>query len=189
MNALSTLIGLVLAISLASERLVAIIQTLLPNLLPIEKTLETEEKNLLASKWRQILLMLFTFVSCWATSTLLTENFDPFGSIVISSETKLKLPVVIMGLLSSGGSAFWNHLLGYTKEVKEIIMLTKAKKTLRFQQQLREHEISVKDDARTQTFRVLPFNSIAFKSALSNLKSMNQPLFTRIDQLINTNRI
>lgn len=121
-NMLIKLITIVLAVSIASERLVTFLKTLIPKLgsnsadpaAPLPAKLEGIEK------WRQISVMLIAFLAAWLTSSFLKDgHFDPWGTYDIGPP-KTEISVWIIGLLASGGSAFWTNLLGYVRAIKDI---------------------------------------------------------------------
>lgn len=99
---LTQLVTLILATSVAGERLVTFLKTLIPWLAsPPPST--TPIKNDIA---RQVTVMIIAFLACWLTAEI--ANVDSI----------LKPP--ILGLLASGGSAFWTSILGYVKGIKDI---------------------------------------------------------------------
>lgn len=119
----STLVGLLLAISLATERLVTIFKTIWPVTLGEEKLDSNGLVNKERDRWRKLMVQVISFGVSWITASFLTDKntFDFFGHIDVGiGEGKLQVSVVVVALLSMGGSAFWNNLLGYTKAIKEI---------------------------------------------------------------------
>jgi hypothetical protein len=110
---LSTFVALILAISLAAERLVSILKTFF-------KWLDEKKANAGAEKVRRIVVLVIAFLAAWITAAFLTEGggWSLFGSIVVSDGHTL--PAWLVGFLASGGSALWNNILGYTKAVKDI---------------------------------------------------------------------
>lgn len=115
---LAALATVLLAMSLASERLVTIVKTLFPTWLAEEKTVDTQEVDPLQDKWRRFAVQMIAFVAAWITSAFLAKGdlFDLFGYVEFG---KKSLPVFVLGMLSSGGSAFWNYVLGYSKALKD----------------------------------------------------------------------
>lgn len=112
--ALSTLL---LALSLASERLVAIVKTIWPEL-----TDENAERTLAEDRRRRIMVLVLAFLASWLTSSFLATNgFNPVGEIPIfkSAQGDHPLPVYIVALMCTGGSAFWSSVLGYANAVKD----------------------------------------------------------------------
>ncbi|MFC0513785.1 hypothetical protein ACFFGT_06225 [Mucilaginibacter angelicae] len=112
------LISIVLAISLASERLVAFFKTLIPPLAGPQPPNVEPEKG--PWEWgRKIIVMLIAFFASWIAAAFLNEKFDLRGCYLLST-TGPCIPFVIIALMASGGSAFWTNLLGYTKAIKDI---------------------------------------------------------------------
>lgn len=117
--ALSTML---LAISLATERLVTVMKTLLPKWLNEERTDSLGHESPVADRWRRFVVQLISFLAAWLTASFLREVDSgrwPFGGIKIIEGQPL-MPVIVVALLSMGGSAFWNNILGYSKAVKDI---------------------------------------------------------------------
>jgi len=114
--------AIVLAVSLSSERLVTFLKTLFPGL--ASKTNNQANATPPAvegsEKVRQIMVMIIAFLSAWLTASFLIDGkFKPFASYDIGPPQTL-IPVWIIGLLASGGSAFWTNLLGYVQSVKNL---------------------------------------------------------------------
>lgn len=116
------LISVILTVSLASERLVTFLKTLFPVLAskpndpdaPVPLVVEGGEK------WRQVIVMIIAFLSAWLTASFLKDGqFKPFESYDVGPPQTL-VPIWVIGLLASGGSAFWTNLLGYVRAVKDI---------------------------------------------------------------------
>ena len=115
---ISKLVSIILAISLASERLVVFLKTLIPWLADKPATDQSVyPKN---DTVRRIIVMLIAFLAAWLTSGFLAEAGKPFGFGYIKISDQLFLPCGIMGLLASGGSAFWTNILAYTSAAKDI---------------------------------------------------------------------
>jgi hypothetical protein len=113
---LSTYLG---AISLATERFVALVKSIFP-------WLSTECKDatgLIDTKkeqWRTLLVQVVSLIGAWITTSLLNEvNFDPTAGMYMGHEAK-SWKAGVIALLSTGGSAFWNNVLGYFTAVKDI---------------------------------------------------------------------
>ncbi len=117
---LTKLITIVLAVSLASERLVTLLKTTFPALAsptvapgaPVPPINGKERR-------RQIIVMAIAFLAAWLTASFLNKGtFDPIGPYALSGD--FKIPIWVIGILASGGSAFWTSLLGYTRAVKDL---------------------------------------------------------------------
>lgn len=113
-NHLIALSTLLLSISLATERFVAILKTIIPALAGSET-----EKDAEKDRGRILLVQLVSFFGAWITTSFLSEGgFNPFGNIVILEGHSW--PVYFVAFLSTGGSAFWSSVLGYAKATKDI---------------------------------------------------------------------
>lgn len=104
MEKLITFIGLILALSIASERLVEIIKGFIPYLNKEDLPMPEEGR-------RRSLLQIMAVFSGVATSFLAKDSLPPDIS---------NLSVFVVGLLASGGSGFWNAILTYVVEVKNL---------------------------------------------------------------------
>jgi hypothetical protein len=108
------------AVSLATERLVALIKSLAPWLAK-ERTDQEGLINLADEKWRNFSVQVLSFLAAWVTTSLLNNSLtDPLADVCLSQESKLCWPTVVIALLSTGGSAFWSNVLGYANAVKDI---------------------------------------------------------------------
>jgi O-antigen/teichoic acid export membrane protein len=99
---------MILALSIASERLVEIIKGFFPAL---EKASADENAEARRRSYLQILAVL----SGIATA-LLAQDYIPVELDV----TPKWWSIVGLGLLASGGSGFWNSVLTYMANVKDI---------------------------------------------------------------------
>ncbi len=117
-TALSTLL---VAIGLASERLVTIVKTFLPEHLAKERKSDKEVVDPVEDRMRRIGVLLIAYLAAWITTSFLASGgFDPFGEIVFGSENSTSIPVFLIAFLSMGGSAFWSNIIGYTSAIKDI---------------------------------------------------------------------
>lgn len=116
---ITKIISLILAISLASERLVAFLKTLIPWLASNQTPGPPVDPK--TEKIRKLVVMGIAFLAAWLTAGFLSDPGTGyiFGKITLIPD-KFHLPCVIVGLLASGGSAFWANLLGYFKGLKDI---------------------------------------------------------------------
>ncbi len=165
MDSLVKLITLILAISLAGERLVAFIKTLFPWLAGDPNSTEAANTNKEIS--RKTIVMAIAFLSCWLTAYLVKENTD-------GTSDALKMPAIFLGLLASGGSAFWTTLLGYTKAVRDI----------KVQQTQQEQVVTGNVLANAETIRLDNRLSVAS----SRLRKLTPPSFNS-KNLLTSNRI
>lgn len=97
-------LALVAAVSVAAEKLVEIIKTVLP------KSLTEVNPDPTAEKRRQGIIQFISLLASVLTGVLLyyAEVISGFGIALTA------------GLLASGGSNLWNSLLGWAKGLKDI---------------------------------------------------------------------
>jgi hypothetical protein len=105
---LTAIVTLILALSVASERLVEIIKGAFPKL-DQRKTDEAQETR--RRTFLQILAVGSGVLTAWLASVYLPAE------IVTPTEP---LKILGLGLLASGGSGFWNSILDYFTGLKDI---------------------------------------------------------------------
>jgi hypothetical protein len=106
---LMTIVSLILALSIASERLVEIIKGLIP-FLNQEHTNDARKEG-----WRRAALHILAVVAGIVTA-MLAQPLIPSNVAQPSNN----LSVLALGLLASGGSGFWNSVLTYLLRIKDI---------------------------------------------------------------------
>lgn len=106
-SSLSTLAALIVALSVASERLVEIVKGYVPYLNKAKDDLVEESR-------RRSMIQLLAVVAGITTSFLAAPALPP-ETIPDNWMSKLAL-----GLLASGGSGFWNSIQGYVSQAKEV---------------------------------------------------------------------
>ena len=106
---LTAIVTLILALSVASERLVEIIKGFIPAL---DKPNTTDEK---AESRRKSYLQILAVIAGIVTAYL-AQDYVPKE---IADSTK-GWSIFGLGLLASGGSGFWNSILTYVTKVKDI---------------------------------------------------------------------
>ena len=121
-DAISELIAIVLAISLATERLVVAIRTpknflgFIPTGEWLNKEKAQEDDGLRRFFVQLVSFACATFTVGWLTPDV-NEIWDPLARITIANQS---FPLLIIALLATGGSSFWKNILGYTKAVRDI---------------------------------------------------------------------
>ncbi|MGB0563772.1 MAG: hypothetical protein ACPGVO_18530 [Spirulinaceae cyanobacterium] len=108
MNDPTAIVGIITALSIASERLVEIIQGFVP-ILNVKQTDPKKEAR------RRAVLQLLAVGSGIATAFLAQDYLPPEMNIASNNWNILGL-----GLLASGGSGFWHTVLTYFAKVKDI---------------------------------------------------------------------
>jgi hypothetical protein len=106
MNDLSKYISLLAGISVAAERLVEIIKGLIPWLAKENPDPDTELR-------RKAMLQALAAIAGIVT-VLIASTIPELGL------PKSPAALVVLGLLSSGGSGLWNAVLDYLKAIKDI---------------------------------------------------------------------
>ena len=159
---LSELIGILLAVSLATERLVMIIRT------PIT-WLNDESKDPKTDWKRRFAVQLLALAAAIGTTGFLAEStWDIRGSLFVGSgENPAKIPLLIVALLATGGSSFWKNMLGYTKAVRDARV---AERNTQTERQLLESEKNRRlIQVRTEAERM--------DDALGHIDQAGQPQF------------
>jgi hypothetical protein len=128
LNQLGALAAVLLAASLATERLLTIFKTLIP-WLAVEKTTAAQEVDLSADKSRRLLLQACAILASYVTIGLIFNTWDPGRNIPIGSE---QYPQGVLAFLGSAGSAFWNGVVGYVKEGKNARTVELARARLQY---------------------------------------------------------
>ncbi|MEZ4297880.1 MAG: hypothetical protein R3B70_23185 [Polyangiaceae bacterium] len=109
---ITAIVTVLVALSVASERLVEITKGLIPYL--GEKSAENPRG--VAERWRRPLVQMLTVASA-VLITALARNAIP-DEVLVHREDPLS--ILALGLLASGGSGFWSSILGYLEQVKNI---------------------------------------------------------------------
>ena len=118
MNTLNSFVSAMVAISIAAERLVAILKSFMPWLAK-EATLGTGEVDLHGDMLRRIFVFSIAFFASWITAAfLVTPNEFHFCGFV--QLPGFRLPASVIGVLGSGVSALWSSLLNYSSALKDI---------------------------------------------------------------------
>jgi hypothetical protein len=105
---LTTLVSLLIALSVASERLVEIIKGLVP-------PLNRENPDPAKEGWRKALLQILAVGAGILTAFLASPVLPVDVAMLHGFAGNLAL-----GLLASGGSGFWNSVLTYVNKAKEV---------------------------------------------------------------------
>ena len=115
LSALDALSGLLLAVSLASERFVTIVKTVIP-WLAVEKTSPGQAAALVADRPRRLVVLALSLFGSYLTLRLLYGSWAPDHPVKVGDAS---YPLAVLAFLGSSGSAFWTGVVGYVKEVKE----------------------------------------------------------------------
>jgi hypothetical protein len=112
LNQLSALVSLLLALSLASERLVSIFKGFIPSLNQPNPDPTAEGRRSSYLQIASVVAGIFTAGLAWPFLT----NVPAW----LSSGEGRVVGVLALGLLASGGSGLWNSVQGYLNLVKDI---------------------------------------------------------------------
>ena len=107
-DSITSFVTLILSLSVATERLVEIIKGLLPYAWLSEKQTEPAKE-----RQRKTRLQLLAVVAGMATA-LLSSSYVSTDLL----EVNHSFHVIVLGLLASGGSGFWNSVSTYTLDLK-----------------------------------------------------------------------
>ncbi len=105
---LTTVISLLIALSIASERLVDIIKGLVP-------WLNQQRRKPAEEGWRKAALQILAVIAGITTAWLASAAI-PKGVGIPDDWTG----TLALGLLASGGSGFWNSILTYVANAKDL---------------------------------------------------------------------
>jgi hypothetical protein len=146
---LSAMLAVVLAVSLATERLVTIVKAALPRL-AVEQRNQAGEVDLAVDRTRRLTVQAVAFAGAWITSAFMAGegvlSWGAFGELVRAGTVAMPAPV--LALLASGGSAFWTQVLQYTGAVKDIAATRKASESLAFRAQAESMGVTPVDSGR-----------------------------------------
>jgi hypothetical protein len=124
MGRLYTVVGVILALSISSERLVEIIRAWFPSL-NVKAPDDDKPETLIAEAKRRAGLHLLSLFAGVLTSLLATYSLSQIVPIPRTGAGEIDLAmytveILGLGLLASGGSGFWNTILGYLIQVREM---------------------------------------------------------------------
>jgi hypothetical protein len=105
---ISSIVALLAALSVASERLVEIIKGFIP---PLNKENPDPKGEGRRQAMLHILAVVAGIVTAWLASTT---------PAVKSVFPDTPLAWIVVGLLASGGSGFWNSIQGYVNKAKDV---------------------------------------------------------------------
>lgn len=106
---LAAIVGLLISLSVASERLVEIIKGVIP-------FLKDENSDSYREGVRRSMLQLLAVAAGIATALLA----QPVILQVVELPGSSLLWILALGLLASGGSGFWNSVLTYVLKIKDL---------------------------------------------------------------------
>jgi hypothetical protein len=107
-NNISSIVTLLAALSVASERLVEIVKGLF-------SFLSAENPDATRERWRKTTLQILALVAGLLTAWL-TKDTSAVKALIPDTT----LAWIPLGLLASGGSGFWNSIQTYLAKAKEL---------------------------------------------------------------------
>lgn len=111
---LSDLSALLAAVSLATERLVVIVKTMLPQL-SAERIPAPGQSPDEADRGRRLTVIGVAYVCALATSVLVADGWQ----FTYGDGTRA-VSVFAVALLASGGSAFWTQVMSFASAAKDV---------------------------------------------------------------------
>ena len=119
---IASIIALLGAMSLSVERVVEIIKSMVP-------FLAEEHKDKIKERYRRTSLHLLAALVGTAIAIVAQEQIQPLLATIFKSAGTLGITgCIIIGLLASGGSGFWNQSMGIVEEIKKSKKLDSKKK-------------------------------------------------------------
>ena len=106
---LSELSTLLVAVGLATERLVVVIKTVFPALGPADGA-----RGAKADRSRRLLVLALAYVCALATSWLIAG-----GMTIQFASARPPMSIFVFAVLASGGSAFWTQVVGFASAAKD----------------------------------------------------------------------
>jgi hypothetical protein len=173
---ISAFVATVLAVSLATERLVVIAKTAAPVWLADEKKTDAAEVDLLGDRWRRLRVHLLAFLTAWLIAASLAE-FDFMGRVELGSASGASMHVLVLALLSMGGSAFWASIVGYASAAKDIRMQARASEALSFQAKAKEQGKVPADSGIAAVARGASSTATNMDVVLRKVMTLDQPKF------------
>ncbi|MGF6489150.1 hypothetical protein [Pseudomonas frederiksbergensis] len=108
MEQIASIVGAVVALSIASERLVEIIKGFIPAL---NAASDNQDKEARRRSYLQMLAVLSGVITAFVSKDLVPD--------LVMKEAG-DWGILALGLLASGGSGFWNSILTYVTNAKDI---------------------------------------------------------------------
>jgi hypothetical protein len=140
---LTLIVTLLLALSIASERIAEIIKGYVPSIFKRKDNIKGKEMEEEEERRRSHVQILS--IACGIGTTFLTAPVLP-DELLPAMDGVRWISILALGLLSSGGSALWNAVLSYLLKVKDLkdIDLKKGTESVNtLQKKIREMEVEV----------------------------------------------
>ena len=119
---IASIIALLGVMSLSVERVVEIIKSMVP-------FLAEQQTDVKRERWRRASLYVLAALVGTVIALVSQEQIQPLLSDIFPEEDSIGLSgCIILGLLASGGSGFWNQSLGIVEEIRKAKRLQVPKK-------------------------------------------------------------
>jgi hypothetical protein len=120
-NILSNWASLILAISIAAERFVAIFKTIAPNFAN-DKLNPDGTTNLKDDRFRRLTIQFVAFIGGWIACSMIAYASDSKGSCYLLwiNFGGRSVVIPIIALLASGGSAVWGSIVQFSSAAKDV---------------------------------------------------------------------
>ena len=122
-DSLQTLATMVLALSAANERLIEALKNLFAPFLAKKQITGNEASDPAGDRRRQLAVQILSVLGALCTAAWIAGGRPwswgsslPLGAAADAP----RVPVVLLGLLTSGGSAFWNSVLDFTRGAAQL---------------------------------------------------------------------
>ncbi len=173
-DVLVSLVTVMLAISLAAERLVTALKSAFPKWLAEQKGAGAVGEDIVADGPRRVGVLVIAYAASYVTSALVAGEWGPLDMLNVGpADNLLALPIVVVALLATGGSAFWNNILGYTKAAKDARSQDRDARLLA--NTLQAEAAGIMTPAASA--RILPDHAAPVQRALQRLRTEQAPAF------------
>ncbi len=110
---ITSIVALLGGMSLSVERVVEIIK----NMVPFLAGQQVDEKK---ERWRRAMLHFLSALAGTVIALVAQEQIQPLLPNIFTETGEIGLPdCILLGLLASGGSGFWNQSLAIVEEIKK----------------------------------------------------------------------
>ncbi len=133
MDNLEAIMAVLIALSVASERLVEIIKGFF-------KWLDKENADEKQERYRKIVLQVMA-VAAGIVSSLLAYPAISGLAFFPTEKTGQTLMIIALGLLASGGSGFWNSFQTYVRKAKDL--KSTAEKIMKMDEEMKLQELTL----------------------------------------------
>ncbi len=117
-DTMSAVAAVLLAISLAGERLVTAVKAAFPWLAQEAKKDDgTTDRS--KDRWRRLAVLTIAYLAAWVTSAFAAGGSLGEGLTGHLTIAGVNFPTPIVAILASGGSAWWTNIVAYASAAKD----------------------------------------------------------------------